>query len=284
MLFLSSHDTTTNLHNNNKLIYTTTTKCLIDNVWANKTKVCNINDAGEAFIKRVGDESQGILEEWSGEPLWPGEMNGIRIYSEGALLVPHIDVTPNIISAIVVVDQDDAASTTTFPLEVYSHDGVAHNITTRAGDMILYESATVIHGRPFPLKGSSYMANAFLHFQPLDRLWRTRDLPKARWLEDLHHAARTGDLELLEKRTFEQKNDQSFLHHRGGVSGRTLLHDSAHAGHAHIVKYLHEAGADLNIKSWGDGATSMHLAKVEGNHDVVSYLESWGAVAIGPEL
>ena len=33
------------------------------------------------------------------------------------------------------------------------------------GDMVLYESHSVIHGRPFPLKGRFY-ANLFVHFEP----------------------------------------------------------------------------------------------------------------------
>jgi hypothetical protein len=32
------------------------------------------------------------------------------------------------------------------------------------GDMVLYESHSVIHGRPFPLKGR-YYANIFIHFE-----------------------------------------------------------------------------------------------------------------------
>jgi hypothetical protein len=33
-----------------------------------------------------------------------------------------------------------------------------------SGDMVLYESHSVIHGRPFPLKGKFY-ANIFIHFE-----------------------------------------------------------------------------------------------------------------------
>lgn len=34
------------------------------------------------------------------------------------------------------------------------------------GDMVLYESHSVLHGRPFPLKGR-FMANLFVHFEPV---------------------------------------------------------------------------------------------------------------------
>mmetsp|Transcript_16261 Transcript_16261/g.22921 ORF Transcript_16261/g.22921 Transcript_16261/m.22921 type:complete len:112 (-) Transcript_16261:224-559(-) len=33
------------------------------------------------------------------------------------------------------------------------------------GDLVLYESHSLIHGRPFPLKGKKY-ANLFVHFEP----------------------------------------------------------------------------------------------------------------------
>ena len=51
-------------------------------------------------------------------------------------------------------------------MEVYGHDGKATNVTMQPGDMILYESHSVIHGRPFPLNGK-YFANIFVHFEPV---------------------------------------------------------------------------------------------------------------------
>lgn len=35
------------------------------------------------------------------------------------------------------------------------------------GDMVLYESHTTLHGRPFPMKGRMY-ANVFIHYSPVD--------------------------------------------------------------------------------------------------------------------
>jgi len=52
-----------------------------------------------------------------------------------------------------------------WPLEVYGHDGKATNVTMEPGDMVLYESHSVLHGRPFALKGR-YVANVFIHFEP----------------------------------------------------------------------------------------------------------------------
>jgi prolyl 4-hydroxylase len=37
----------------------------------------------------------------------------------------------------------------------------------KPGDLLLYESARLLHGRPSPFKGRSY-ANVFVHYQPQD--------------------------------------------------------------------------------------------------------------------
>ena len=66
----------------------------------------------------------------------------------------------------VNVDQDVDED---WPLEVYGHDGKATNVSMKPGDMVLYESHSVIHGRPFPLKGKFY-ANIFVHFEPIGSL------------------------------------------------------------------------------------------------------------------
>lgn len=82
-------------------------------------------------------------------------------------LYSSVDRFPLITSAIINVDQDVDEP---WPLEVYGHDGKATNVTMEPGDMVLYESHSVIHGRPFPLKGN-YFANVFVHFEavaPLD--------------------------------------------------------------------------------------------------------------------
>ena len=67
------------------------------------------------------------------------------------------------ISAIINVAQEVEED---WILEVIAHDGVAVNITIKPGDMVLYESHSVLHGRPYPLNGT-FFANAFLHFEPI---------------------------------------------------------------------------------------------------------------------
>ena len=57
-------------------------------------------------------------------------------------------------SAIIQVDQDVNEP---WPVEMISHDGQAYNITMNPGDMVLYESHSVLHGRPYPLSGKFYV-------------------------------------------------------------------------------------------------------------------------------
>jgi prolyl 4-hydroxylase len=71
------------------------------------------------------------------------------------LNVTDVDRLPLVSSAIINVDQDVDEP---WPVEVYSHDGKAYNVSMEPGDMVLYESHTVLHGRPFPLKGRYYVS------------------------------------------------------------------------------------------------------------------------------
>jgi hypothetical protein len=93
---------------------------------------------------------------------------GIRVYKQGSVLAPHVDRLPLVTSAIINVAQDVDEP---WSLELIGHDGKAHNVTMEPGQMVLYESHSVIHGRPFPLKGN-YYANVFLHFEPLGHTLR----------------------------------------------------------------------------------------------------------------
>ena len=101
---------------------------------------------------------QPILEEWSGTTkqqrsattatttsrLSEAAIYGIRVYYNGSILAPHVDFMPRVISAILNIDQDVHEA---WPLEIYDHDGMPFNTTIEPGEMIVYESATLIHGR-----------------------------------------------------------------------------------------------------------------------------------------
>ena len=125
-----------------------------------------LEGGGKILKKAIWDAAVTGMEEWTGgvAKLRPVSLYGIREYTEGAVLSPHVDRVPLVSSGIVNVAQDVDED---WPLEVYDRNGHAVNITMKPGDMILYESHSLIHGRPFPLKGR-YYANVFIHFEPFE--------------------------------------------------------------------------------------------------------------------
>lgn len=137
------------------------------NNWVSPTYMLKIEDrrlrgGGFDFRERLWAAARESIEDWTGEDLSPTSLYGIRVYREGAVLLPHVDRLPLVASAMVNIAQDVDEP---WPMEIYDHDGQAHNITLDPGDMLLFESHSAIHGRPFPLKGRFY-AMLFIHFEP----------------------------------------------------------------------------------------------------------------------
>merc|ERR1712038_1202162 len=143
------------------------------NHWDSPTYMISVEDtslrgAGYQLKDAIWGAAKETLQEWTGEELQPCSLYGIRVYTEGAILATHVDRLPLVSSAIVNVAQDVDEP---WPIEVIGHDGRAHNVTMEPGDMILYESHSILHGRPFPLKGR-YFANVFIHFEPIGHTLR----------------------------------------------------------------------------------------------------------------
>ena len=102
------------------------------------------NVGGGIFLKRlIAREVRDIVQEWTNTKLATTSVFGVRIYKEGAILSPHVDRPSLITSAIINIDQDVDEP---WPLEVYGRNGLAVNITVEPGEMVLYESHTLIHG------------------------------------------------------------------------------------------------------------------------------------------
>lgn len=133
------------------------------NHWERDTQIHLLDNS---LRKVIWDEIEQKIQEWipTASSLSKSSLYGVRVYREGHILAPHVDRDPLISSAIINIDQQVAEP---WPLEVIGHDGLAHNITINPGEVILYESHSVIHGRPYALKGkNSYFANVFVHFKP----------------------------------------------------------------------------------------------------------------------
>jgi len=267
----------------------------------------NLEGAGAELKKAVWDAAIDGIAEWTGgvAKLRPVSLYGIREYTEGAILSPHVDRVPLVSSGIVNVAQDVDEP---WPLEVYDRQGHAVNITMEPGEMILYESHSLIHGRPFPLKGRFY-ANIFIHFEPYEG-WETArdntklgdndgDLPpyilpgsteEKRYREEnpngwskffaegeeppVNDWASEGRLNKLMQIAKIDQRMLWFQDHNGWAP----LHEAARGGHLTVVKYLIESGADINDVTEED-ASPLRIAinSLGEDHPVVKYLQELGA-------
>jgi prolyl 4-hydroxylase len=137
------------------------------NHWDSPSSMITIQNSslvggGLDLSQQIWDATYPVISVWVGQELKHTSLYGIRVYKTNSILTTHVDRLPLVSSAIIHVAQDLDEP---WPLEVYGHDGKATNVTMEPGDMVLYESHSVLHGRPFPLKGR-FMANVFIHFEP----------------------------------------------------------------------------------------------------------------------
>lgn len=118
------------------------------NHWDAPTELVSIDDrhlrgSGPTLKEHIWAAASATLEEWTSQELEPCSMYGIRVYHDGAIMLPHVDRLPLVASAMINVAQQTEQP---WPFELYDHDGVAHNVTLDPGDMLLFESHSVIHG------------------------------------------------------------------------------------------------------------------------------------------
>ena len=118
------------------------------NHWDSPTYMLSIDDGrlrggGFALREQIWDASREAIEDWTGEDLSPTSLYGIRVYTEGAVLLPHVDRLPLVASAMINIAQDVDEP---WPMEIYDHDGWAHNVTLEPGDMLLFEVSPIVTG------------------------------------------------------------------------------------------------------------------------------------------
>lgn len=71
---------------------------------------------------------------------------GVRKYTNNSILRMHVDtLSTHVVSAIINVDQEVI---TPWKLLILDHNYEEHELEMQPGDMVLYESAKLLHGRP----------------------------------------------------------------------------------------------------------------------------------------
>ena len=107
------------------------------------------------YIKnQINTALHPILEMWVDRPLEMTATYGIRDYRKGSSLDMHRDrPKTHQVSVILNVLQN---VTEDWPLFIEDHLNNTHKVYLKEGDMLLYESARLLHGRPEPLNGDSF--------------------------------------------------------------------------------------------------------------------------------
>ncbi|GKZ01247.1 hypothetical protein MPSEU_001075700 [Mayamaea pseudoterrestris] len=291
-----------------------TTGNIYVNHWAAPTYMISVENSrlrggGFGLKQQIWDAVQNVIQEWTGMEQRPISQYGIRMYTQGAVLSPHVDRLPLVSSCIINVAQDLDEP---WPLAVIDRQGNEVNVTMEPGDMVLYESGSLIHARPFPLKGR-YMANIFIHFEPtgrplidttnayLDTLddflppylqpdtpwtkkWATENqhgwkkpAPSGPKLHsnarESHVAAALGDVDTLQQLA---KSRRSLLTKKD-ENGWMPIHEAARSGHENVIKLLVEKhGADKNARTGhvGEGGSVLNVAREYWPDDasIVQYL------------
>ena len=118
------------------------------NNWASPTYMVSVENGsmrggGQQLKNKIWEQARPTIEQWTGMKLQPTSLYGIRVYTEGAILSPHVDRLPLVSSCIINVDQDVDEP---WVLEVYDRHDRAVNVTMEPGDMVLYESGSLLHG------------------------------------------------------------------------------------------------------------------------------------------
>jgi len=131
--------------------------------WMVKVPRLAIIELQDAVKEKIFKTLGPIAEEWSGVRLQPTSVYGIRRYLNRSSLIAHLDKPwSHVISAILNIGQELEED---WPLFIKDHDGTSHKVLLKPGEMIWYESARLLHGRQWPMKGKLY-DNIFLHYKP----------------------------------------------------------------------------------------------------------------------
>ena len=133
---------------------------------------------GGALLAAVESALRPVLEAWVGRPLTLQRCHGVREYRREGYLKRHIDwPLSHVVAVIINLAQEGLGAP--WPLTIEDHAGKEHEVVMAPGQMVLYESSRLVHGRPFPLDGERY-TNLFVHMKPVDD-WEATAIGDERW-------------------------------------------------------------------------------------------------------
>jgi len=123
----------------------------------------------DELFRQVREWIRLQLSEWTGQNVnEQTSIYGAREYHRGSICGMHTDNTEtHAFSAIYQLDQQGMDEP--WPLHYVTHAGEEGRALMQAGHVMLYESASGLHGRKDPLMGDEF-TNIFFHFRSPDWL------------------------------------------------------------------------------------------------------------------
>lgn len=115
--------------------------------------------------RMILEELQDLHEQWVSAKLTPTVAYGMRVYQNQSQLLMHLDnPSTHIVSSILHIGSSEDAQEWPLVLEDYTGNTVEVHLTP--GDLLLYESSRILHGRPTVFHGSWY-TSLFIHYAPV---------------------------------------------------------------------------------------------------------------------
>jgi len=142
-----------------------TDEVLGDNQVTALSKQLNVAAVPTDLLNGLRDTFREILTKWIEykAPLADTATYGIRKYLRGSHLANQYDKKEtHALSAIIHLDD---VSDKPWNLYIEDHHFRPHRVTMEYGDIVLYESATCLHGRPEPFEGLAH-CTLHIHFKP----------------------------------------------------------------------------------------------------------------------
>jgi len=122
---------------------------------------------------KVEDELHDKLEEWGGTNLDLTYVYGLRLFRNTTTIKMHLDKKGSHSMGYVLhvgASDDYDSEVDPWPFLIEDFNGRTHEITMVPGDLILFEAAKLVHGRPHKLNASWY-CNVVGHYYPRDEAW-----------------------------------------------------------------------------------------------------------------
>lgn len=225
---------------------------------------------------------KALVERWIGYAveLERTDLYGMRAYSNGSVLLPHVDrEETHAVSMIINIAQYGMQEDWNVEIMDLAKQTFVE-VSMGAGELVYYESAKCLHGRPKPMRGSMYV-NLFAHFRPKnDPKWfleSPRDF-KPYDYRNRHGVAEDDDAEPGDWRRMADELSRPPPPKRKNA---TKLVEARDIRTASLLGKQQRAAPDRETRTAAKGAKYVHAHKLRPRWQRFGERVGRGAIAVG---